>query len=100
MVCLLTLVWVWPSLERENIMRVLRARYHQTKNSPNIGNLRKPLDPIEGLHDGHIPDLIKVKLKTGPVTYDIFTHNLIINVVPGTYVIFPQNMLLNMWFLK
>ena len=67
-------VGVWISFDRDNIMRVFSASYHQTHTSPIIRGPRKPRkphDPIEVLNDGHITDLNKVKLNTGPVIYDI-----------------------------
>ena len=79
-------------------MWVLIARYHKTHTPTIIFTLSKPSDPIEGLNNGHIPDLFKVKLATGPITCDISPHSLIIDVIPGTYGIFLHTMLPNMCF--
>ena len=98
---LLMLICVWLFIKRENIMRVLIVSYQQTKLPAIICNQRKPTkppDPSEVMNDSHIPDLIKAKLNTGPVTYDILPHNLRIDILTGICVIFTHSMLLNILF--
>ena len=97
----LTPVWVWILLDRENIVKVFSEIYHQTHTPPIISPLSKPrktTDPIECHNDGNINDLNKMKLNTGPVTYDIYPHSFRIGVVPSTYGILSQTVLLNMRF--
>ena len=81
------------------MIKVFSESYHQTHTTTIIRALRKPSDPVEGLNCGHINNLNKVKLNTGPVTYGILPDSLIIDVVPGTYGIFPHTVLLNIWFV-
>ena len=55
-------------------MQVLSEKYYEKHTSPIIRpprKLSKPPEPIEGLNDSQISDLIKVKLNIGKVRYDI-----------------------------
>ena len=56
-------------------MWIFSTSYQQTHTSPIIRTLRKPRkppDPIEVINDVQIPELIKLKLNIGTVTYDIY----------------------------
>ena len=95
-------MWVWIFINRGGIIWAFSAIYHLTHTSPIISDprqLRKSPDTIKGLNDGHITDLNKAKINTGPVTYDTYPHYLMIDDVPGTYDLLPNTMLPNIWFV-
>ena len=81
-------------------MRIFREIYFQVYAPLTVRMPKETPDLIKGQNYGQNSDLVKVKLNIGMelAVYDIFTQNLIIDVIPVVYCLFPLIILINMWF--